>query len=90
MSSHVHKGEDLKTLLRRTRAWLSGVARRRRRSSRNPQQGLQAASGGGTGDGDAPNHRDDGDGGFWTESAVDFAARADAVSCQLGSLLARV
>lgn len=26
--SHVHKGRDLKTLLKRTRAWVSGLGRR--------------------------------------------------------------
>ena len=98
MSSHVHDGQYLKRLLQRTRAWLSGVAHSRR-STAHPraQQGRQAAgaAAGGGNVGDVRGHADpDGGNGSisWAgsaESLVDFAARVDAVSCQLGWLLAR-
>lgn len=104
---HVHTGQDLKTLLQRTRAWLSGVVAGRplfrHPHRRSTEQGRQAGGGGSGGGGMGGVHDsrgdddDDDDGndknevsGSGDEAAVDFAARADAISCQLGWLLARL
>lgn len=88
ISPHVHQGKDLKTLLKRTRAWVSTVAGRR--TLRHPR-GQQRSGDGGAVLGGVHNHDDDDDGHVsGTPSLVDFAARADAISCRLGCLLARL
>lgn len=83
ISSHAHTGQDLKTLLGRTKAWLSGVARRRR----HPRHGRQPGGGGHLAGVDGCEVNDEASG---TEPLVDFAVRTGAISRQLERLVTRL